>query len=308
MSRIHEALKKAAEERSSQLVAGTVPDLAVIAAGFESPSFNKVQVVTPAASCTPASERSSFLSFDDLLKHCAHPNWHLDPRLNVFLETDDGRIGRERFRTLRSRLYQIKSTQPLKRVLVTSSVPAEGKTTIAANLAHSIMRQPERRVLLIDADLRASRMHQLFGAPRGPGLTDFLKGEADQYEVIQNGLEGNLCLIPGGSEVSNPSELLLGDRMKKLLDLVAPVFDWIILDSPPALAVHDATGLADLCDGVLFVLKVGETDHRFAEKAVSEFVKKNLLGVVLNGTEKKESYGLYYSSYASDDREDTDKN
>jgi capsular exopolysaccharide synthesis family protein len=227
--------------------------------------------------------------------------------MNVFLKTDDGRIGRERFRTLRSRLYQIAGTHPLKRVLVTSSVPAEGKTTVAANLAHSIMRQPDRRVLLIDADLRSSRMHQLFGAPRGPGLTNYLRGETDKYAIIQNGLEGNLCFIPGGTEVSNPSELLLGDRMKKLLDAVTPVFDWIILDSPPALAVHDASSLADLCDGVLFVVKAGETDHQLAEKAASDFLKKNLLGVVLNGAEMDASYGGYYSGYASDDREDTGK-
>ncbi len=306
MSRIHEALKKAAQERSSLVATGTAPDLADVAAGFESPSGDRMQVGESTARSARASEGSSFLGFDDLLRRCAHPSWQLDSQMNVFLKTDEGRIGRERFRTLRSRLYQIAATRPLKRVLVTSSVPAEGKTTVAANLAHSIMCQPDRRVLLIDADLRSSRMHQLFGAPSGPGLTDYLKGKADKYAVIQNGLEGNLCFIPGGSIVSNPSELLLGDRMKKLLDLVTPVFDWIILDSPPALAVHDANSLADLCDGVLFVVKAGETDHQLAEKASSEFLKKNLLGVVLNGAEIGASYGGYYTGNASDDREDTD--
>ena len=150
-------------------------------------------------------------------------------------------------------------------------------------------------------------MHQLFGVPSGPGLSDYLRGEADECEVIQNASEGNLCLIPSGSEASNPSELLLGERMKKLLDLVTPMFDWIILDSPPALAVHDASSLADLCDGVLFVVKAGETDYQLAEKASSEFLKKNLLGVVLNGAEIDASYGDYYSGYASNDREDSDK-
>ena len=188
---------------------------------------------------------------------------------------------------------------------MTSSVPSEGKTTVAANLAHSIMCQPDRRVLLIDADLRCSGMHELLGAPGGPGLTDYLRGEAEKEAVIQNGLEGNLCFIPGGSEVSNPSELLLGDRMKKLLDLVTPIFDWIILDSPPALAVHDASSLADLCDGVLFVVKAGETNHQLAEKASAEFLKKNLLGVVLNSAEIDASYGDYYSGYATDDQKDS---
>jgi capsular exopolysaccharide synthesis family protein len=307
MSRIHEALKKAAQERSSQVATSTIPDVADVAASLESPSGYKIQAGKSNTGSARISEGSSFLSFDDLLKRCAHPDWHLGSQMNVFLQTDDGRVARERFRTLRSRLYQIAASRPVKRVLVTSSVPAEGKTTVAANLAYSIMRQPERRVLLIDADLRSSRLHQLFGAPSGPGLTDYLRGEADKCEVIQNGLEGNLCFIPGGSTVSNPSELLLSERMKKLLDLVTPFFDWIILDSPPALAVHDANSLADLCDGVLFVVKAGETDHRLAEKASSEFLKKNLLGVVLNGAEKDESYGGYYSGYARDDGQDPDK-
>jgi len=305
MSRIHEALKKAAQERLSEAAAGTVLDLEDVGAGLVSPSDVTRQVAVPTAhNATP--EGSSILSFDDLLKRCAHPNWQLDHRMNVFLKENNGRIAREQFRTLRSRLSQIAATRPLKRVLVTSSVPAEGKTTVAANLAHSIMRQPDRRVLLIDADVRSSRMHELFGVPNGPGLTDYLRGEADKYAVIQNGLEGNLCFIPGGSETSNPSELLLNDRMKKLLDLVTPVFDWIILDSPPALAVHDASILADLCDGVLFVVKAGETAHELAEKASSEFLKKNLLGVVLNRAEKDASYGGYYSGYVGDDREDPD--
>jgi capsular exopolysaccharide synthesis family protein len=307
MSRIHEALKKAAHERLSQATAGTVLDLGDVPPGFVSPSDVVRHIPAPTARNAPPSEDSSFLSFDDLQKRCAHPKWQLDSRMNVFLKKDNGRVAREQFRTLRSRLYQIAATRPLKRVLVTSSVPAEGKTTVAANLAHSIMRQPDRRVLLIDADLRSSRMHELFGAPSGPGLTDYLRGEADKYAVIQNGLEGNLCFIPGGSEASNPSELLLSDRMKKLLDLVAPVFDWIILDSPPALTVHDPSILADLCDGVLFVVKAGETAHQLAEKASSEFLKKNLLGVVLNRAEKDASYGGYYSGYVGDDREDTDR-
>jgi len=307
MSRIHEALKKASQEKASQAAAGTVLDLEDVASHFVSPSDVTRQVVTPAARNAPTSAGSSLLSFDDLLKRCAHPNWQLDTRMNAFLKRNDGRIAREQFRTLRSRLHQIAATRPLKRVLVTSSVPAEGKTTVAANLVHSIMRQPDRRVLLIDADLRSSRMHKLFGAPSAPGLTDYLRGEADECEVIQNGLEGNLCFIPGGNTVSNPSELLLSDRMKKLLDLVTPFFDWIILDSPPALAVHDASSLADLCDGVLFVVKAGETDHRLAEKASSEFLKKNLLGVVLNRAEEEASYGDYYSGYAGDDQEDAEK-
>ncbi len=170
---------------------------------------------------------------------------------------------------------------------------------MALNLAQFLARQDQSRVLLIDADLRASRMHQVLGAPATPGLTDYLRGQADECAVIQRGHEGNLCFIPGGSSVSNSSELLLGARMKQLLEWVTPVFDWLVLDSPPALPVHDASVIADLCDGVLFVVRAGRTDFEVAEKASSEFRDKNLLGVILNRAEKNDSYGRYYYDYSA---------
>jgi len=213
----------------------------------------------------------------------------------------DYQIGTEKFGTLRSRLYQIAADQPLKKLVITSSTPAEGKTFVAANLAQSFIRHAERRVLLIDSDLRASRLHLHFGAPEKPGLSDYLSGDCDEYQVTQVGTGGNLCLIPGGREVSNPSELLHSDRMKQLLERMSTIFDWIILDSPPALAVHDSSILADMCDGVLFVVRAGTTDYELAEKAAAEFREKNLLGVVLNRVEKSDTYGdYYYYGYGSD--------
>ena len=208
-------------------------------------------------------------------------------------------MGAERFRTLRSRLYQIAATRPLRRVLITSSVAAEGKTFIAANLAQSMVRQPDRRVLLIDADLRASRLHLALGAPNKPGLTDYLRGDADEYSVIQKGSEYNLCLIAGGQSVSNPSELLLSPRWHQLLDRVTPVFDWIIIDSPPALPVHDASSIADSCDGVLFVVRAGSTEVELTEKAATQFHDKKLLGVVLNRVDLADAPNDYYYGYNS---------
>jgi protein-tyrosine kinase len=307
MSRIHEALKKAAQERSSQLATGVQPDLVDVAAEVHRSIIAETHTAERLAHGVRGSDGVPYLRFEDLMKVCAHPKWKPDPRMSVFQSVENGSLGAERFGTLRSRLYQVAGTRPMRRVLVTSSVAAEGKTFVAANLARSFVRQPDRRVLLIDADLRVSRLHQTLGAPCTPGLTEYLRGEADEFAVIQKGGDANLCLIPGGGEVTNPSELLLGERMKKLLDLVTPVFDWIILDSPPALAVHDASSLADLCNGVLLVVKAGKTDYQVAEKASSEFLKKNLLGVVLNGVDKHSSYGNYYSGYVGDDREDTDR-
>ncbi len=297
MSRIHEALKKAAQERSARLPDTSTVDLDDVANNVTRTIDPAPNLALPVIRELSTGTMVTGLRFEELVKKCAHPKWQLDERSSVFLGAETSKIGAERFRTLRSRLYQIAGTRTLKRVLVTSSIPAEGKTFVTANLAQSIVRQDDRRVLLIDADLRASRLHQALGAPSTPGLSDYLRGEANEFEVIQRGLEGNLCFIPGGKLVANPSELLLGERMKKLLDLVTPVFDWVILDSPPALPVHDASMLADLCDGVLFVVRAGHTEFEMAEKASSEFQDKNLLGVVLNCVEKSETYGEYYYGY-----------
>jgi capsular exopolysaccharide synthesis family protein len=300
MSRIHEALKKAEQEKAAQLPiaerhAAAAP---LVAEDPDGPVFTSNRLVAEGARPSQTLEGGARLQFEELVKRCTHPEWKADSALRVSLAGDSGKIVGERFRTLRSRLYQIAGTRTLRRVLITSSLPSEGKTFVATNLVRSIIRQADRRVLLIDADLRAPRLHTALGAPSSPGLSDYLRGEADEYAVVQNSVANNLCFIPCGSKVSNPSELLLSDRMKVLLDTVTPAFDWVILDSPPALPVHDASSLADLCDGVLFVVRAGETDHQAAKKASSEFREKNLLGVVLNQVENSEGQGGYYYGHS----------
>lgn len=296
MSRIHEALKKAAQERSAQVAGGVEPAFLDVAevprSSVPLPSFDQAEIRPPSILESP-----TYLRYEDLVKRCAKPKWKIDPRMSVFENGEESSVGAERFRTLRSRLYQIAGTRPLRRIIITSSVPAEGKTFVTSNLAQSIIRQPDRRVLLIDGDLRASRLHQILGAPRTPGLSDYLRGQADECAVVQRGTDSHLCLIPAGSEVPNPSELLLNDRMKSLLELMTPVFDWIIIDTPPALPVHDASMMADLCDGVLFVVRAGATNHEMASKAAAEFEEKNLLGVVLNRVDGDAGYGGYYYNY-----------
>ena len=304
MSRIHEALKKAAQDRATQTPTAVTADLVDGAAEINrhiEPPETPLRVETMRAEMAdPRFRGAPILTYEELVKRCTHPRWILDARNSVFVGADSDRVGAERFRTLRSRLYQIAGTQTLKKLLITSSIPAEGKTFVAANLAQSIVRQPDRRVLLIDADLRASRLHQTLGAPSGPGLSDYLRGEVDEYAIIQNGLEGNLCFIPGGQQVSNPSELLLRDKMKQLLDAMSAIFDWVIIDSPPALPVHDASMLADQCDGVLFVVRAGSTDAEIAQRVSAEFRDKNLLGVVLNRVDSADSYNNYYYGYGGD--------
>ena len=302
MSRIHEALKKAEQERAN--VQGAASDTVAVQPAAAQAALSVAEPPPGRMSENPADPDGSaatfpaypedFLRFDDLRTRCAHPTWHLDPNVNVFFNPNLSAHGAEQFRTLRSRLYQLRANQPLRTLLVTSAVPGEGKTFVAANLAQAIVRQPDRRALIIDADLRCARLHLPLGAPTSPGLTDYLRGEADEMAVIQHGQDGNLCFIAGGNEVTDPSELLSNGRLKKLLDRVAPVFDWVILDSPPCVPVADASILAGLCDGVLLVVRAGSTPSEVAARARQELSGRNVVGVVLNAVDETGISGYAY--------------
>jgi protein-tyrosine kinase len=235
--------------------------------------------------------------------------WNPDPKKMLFFGTEEHAPGMEEFRTLRSRLYQAKEKQPLSKLLVTSALPKEGKSFTTANLGQVMVRQHGRRALLIDADLRNPQLHNQFGAEIGPGLGDYLREEADEYSIIQRGPMENLFLIPAGRISPDPAELLSNGRIKTLLHRLEPLFDWIIIDTPPAVPVSDAAMLANHCDGVLLVVRSNSTPIDAARRARAEFTGRNVVGVVLNGiTAEMSPYMQYYYSAYSPNVRTEDKN
>jgi protein-tyrosine kinase len=291
MSRIHEALKKAQMELATVEAAGISPASAPQIPS--EPSQQKkaspsVRDVISKPATAPTTPRD--LEFDQLRISCTHHLWHPQPNVNIFGDHSHLNGCAEQFRSLRSRLYQLRNSQNLKTLLITSAVPNEGKTFVVLNLAQAIVRQPDRRVLIIDADLRCSSLREFIGAPPAPGLTDYLRGDADEAAVIQFGevgQKGSLCLIPAGAKISNPSELLSNGRIQTLLKRVAPVFDWVIIDSPPCVPVSDASVLADVTDGVVMVIRAGLTSSMLISKARQELQQKNIVSVVLNAVKEK---------------------
>jgi capsular exopolysaccharide synthesis family protein len=227
----------------------------------------------------------------------------------LFFSSEEHASGMEEFRTLRSRLYQAREKQPLSKLLITSALPKEGKSFTTANLGQVIVRQHGRRALLIDADLRNPQLHNHLGAEIGPGLGEYLRQEADEYSIVQRGPMENLFLIPAGRVASNPAELLSNGRLKTLLHRLEPLFDWIIIDSPPSVPVSDAAMLANFCDGVLLVVRSNSTPVDAARRARAEFTGRNIVGVVLNGitTEQSPYMQYYYSAYPTNVRTE-DKN
>jgi len=303
MSRIHEALKRAEQERaagptsqSSERPAENAVASSVIETAPPA-SILLPRAVLPHLNAAPiqAEPVPGPLQFDALWAKSSRREWKPDPNLIVFENTNPLFPGAEQFRTLRSRLYRIRESQPLQTILISSAIPAEGKTLVSSNLAYALVRQHGCHVLLIDADLRSPRVHTLLGAPAAPGLADYLQNTATEFEVTQHSREGGLCFIPAGNHVTHPSELISSDRMKQFLDRVRPAFDWIIIDSPPALPVADASVLGGLVDGVLFVVRANSTPSAASQKACKELREAHILGVVLNTAEESTGYNSYYS-------------
>jgi protein-tyrosine kinase len=308
MSRIHEALKKAEQERAAQggpsqgsFAATVATEPSAGASADEQPIEISANVResggVPLTSAMPTF--ASPFSLDTLLGRCVPQQWSPDEKTMLFFHSDDSARGTEEFRTLRSRLYHAREKMPLKRVLVTSALPKEGKSFTAANLAQVLVRQHGRRVLLIDADLRGPRLHMMLGTTSSPGLVDYLQGDCDEFSIMQRGPMENLFFIPSGQETSNPAELVSNGRLKTLLQRVEALFDWIIIDSPPAVPVSDAGVLAKACDGVLLVVRSNTTPVDMARRARQEFPDDSLIGVVLNGAngDAMPYTRYYYDSY-----------
>lgn len=296
MSRIHDALRKAEQEKAnSPLPAGSTPA-----------DDGKDAASGPHDLHTPAETQSKLLPSRGprpgkttevqtiLLEGCAQHSWTPDRKMMLLFDRRNSVVGAEEFVTLRSHLDKVRQKMPLQTLLVTSPLPQEGKTMVAANLAQVIARHHERRVLLIDSDLRFSRLHLSLGALLEPGLSDYLRGNANEVAVLQRGQPHNLFFIPGGRPAPNPCELIGNGHLKVLVQRLAPLFDWIILDSPPVIPVSDAKLLADSSDGVLMVVQAGVTPFDLAQKACREFHDKKLLGVVLNGVVGGSAYGPAY--------------
>jgi capsular exopolysaccharide synthesis family protein len=306
MSRIHEALKRAEQERAAtqaapgtdrpaeHAAASTVVETAP-PASISLPRAVLPHLNTPRVASEPVQ---SPVQFDALWANCLRKDWKPNPNVIVFENSNPFFPGAEQFRTLRSRLYRMRESQPLQTILISSAIPAEGKTLVSTNLAYALVRQRGCHVLLIDADLRSPRVHTLLGAPAAPGLADYLQNTATEFEVTQRSREDGLCFIPAGNHVTHPSELISSGRMKQFLDRVKPAFDWIIIDSPPALPVADSSVLGGLADGVLLVVRANSTPSEASQKACKELRDSHILGVVLNTAEESAGYNSYYSSSA----------
>ncbi|MCL2660127.1 MAG: CpsD/CapB family tyrosine-protein kinase [Acidobacteriaceae bacterium] len=211
----------------------------------------------------------------------------------------------EQFRSLRSRLFELRDIKPLKTILITSGMPQEGKSFVAVNLAISLARHKSSKVLLIDGDMRRYTLHEVLGCECAPGLAEYLAGENSLMDVVQKpaiaedeigpvATLANITFISGGRGGDRSADLSGNPRFRELIQTVSRYYDWIIIDSSPVLPVSDAVNLARSSDGVLLVARSGVTKYDIAQRAQSEMKASNILGFVLNASDGSPAVNSYY--------------
>ena len=224
------------------------------------------------------------------------PEDGVGPKLVMRGQTDTLLV--EQYRRLAAVLHHAQTERQIRTVMVASAVPAEGKTLTTTNLALTLSQSYEKKVLVIDADLRRPSLHGMFGVSGAEGLTTALGDTAVERLPVKQ-ISGGFWLLPAGKPNPNPMSLLTSDAMKQLLADAAAQFDWVILDTPPVGLMADANLLAAMVDAALIVVKAGSTPYPLVQKAVAAMGPGRVLGVVLNrasrdaASHEYDYYGYY---------------
>jgi len=199
----------------------------------------------------------------------------------------------EAFRLLGVRLRNLRRTRALKRLLITSSVPREGKSTVAANLACTLSQKTEEKVLLIEGDVRRPALTHMLDLNGASGICELLRGQHTLRDCFCRLSETGPWILPAGSAPDSPLELLQSEKLPALLEQVNSWFDWIIIDSPPVLPLADTSVWARMVDGILLVTRQGVTEKQQLERALQALEPGKLIGALLNCS-KVSTYSSYY--------------
>lgn len=300
MSRIFDALQRSGTEQS-----GIAYDdmMTMVADVFEAPRAQSAVAVEDAVSTIPEGRVEiplpAFVSQDD--EDAAAPQFHrvetwpnLSSRLVYFTEPEG--MASEKFRFLSVRLRQLQQNRTLKKVLVTSSIPQEGKSTVAANLACTLARREQQRTLLLDGDLRRPTIASVFGLGKVSGISEWLQGEGGPTTCIHQIQGTRLCVLPAGSPPKHPLELMQSGKLSSIMKKLALWFDWIVIDSPPVLPLADTSIWLRMADGVLLVARQGVTQRALLKRALDGLESSKVLGTVLNGATKAVPSDYYYQA------------
>ena len=224
----------------------------------------------------------------------AQPALPVHSKLVCFSHTDS--LAAEKFRFLATRLRHVQQKRSFKRIVITSSVPSEGKTMVAANLACALAAG-KQNVLLVEGDLRRPSLAKQLGLGEIAGLSQLLQDKADKFNNIRRLETEDFCVLSAGNVQTSPMEFMEPGRLAVCLDSVSAGFDWVIIDSPPMLPLADTTIWMRLADAVMLVTRPGVTTKHQLQRALEAVEQSKLLGAVLNASTEATA-GKYYYHYA----------
>jgi protein-tyrosine kinase len=226
------------------------------------------------------------------------------------ITSDNDNLVREEYKILRTHILQRTLAEQRNTLMITGPRPGEGKTLTAINLAISLSHEVGKTVLLVDADLRFPSVHKYLGLPQGPGLVDYLAGEAPLSDLLVHpeGLD-KLVILPGGRAVAGAAELIGSPMMGKLVKELKHFYPdrYVIFDLPPVLSYADPLAFAPFVDGIILVVEMGKTPREDIQKCVEVFKEFPLIGLVLNKVDTRDHECHYYYAHKSNERRDWKK-
>jgi len=200
----------------------------------------------------------------------------------------------EAFRLLGVRVRHMRRSRSLKRILITSSIPQEGKSTVAANLACALAQRTDEKILLLEGDLRRPSLPGLFGLDHAAGLSEYLQDDCGGEPKLHRVRGPSLWVLLAGSHTGNALDLLQSKRLPDLIERLSNLFDWIIIDSPPVLPLADTSVWVRLADGVLLVTRQGVTRRRLLQRGLGGIEPAKLIGAILNSSPHPAGSDYYY--------------
>src|SRR5579864_226058 len=301
MSYIFEALQRAEAERSGvELDARDLPtELLQIAESTRAPQTCKSGPAASASAPPPPEFEPERVGENAEGEPADFPQFQplpvsLSPDSKLVSVTEKHSLAAEKFRLLAVRLRHLQQRRPLKQILITSAIPAEGKSMVAANLACALASRRQRKTLLIEADLRRPTLQRQFGLGEVPGLSAYLQGTTDGIPPIYCLDSLGIWLLPAGEAPENPLELLQSASLADLMNKLSGWFDWVVIDTPPILPLADTSVWTRLADGILFVTRQGTTDREQLKRGLEAIESAKLIGALLNSAANAGRGGYYY--------------
>lgn len=277
----------AAPEDGMAVAAAALEHEAAIVRGADSPFTAEVDV-PDGLNLSPGDEGR------EILRRCQTLNFSITRQNRLVTLAEGDTPATEAFRLLSVRLRHLRRDRKLKKLLITSTIPQEGKSVVSANVACALTLGTRQRTLLLEGDVRRPTLSKVFGLKAHPGICEYLQGERTIAASIYRLEPAGIWFLPAGVAPANPLELLESARLPALMEQLTTWFDWVIVDSPPVLPLADTSVWTRLADGILLVTRQGTTQKRHLKRGLEALESKKVIGAVLNSSQNA-SDNKYYS-------------